>query len=98
MGLRREGESRLLIMFIARVLTSRNFLASYYPGHGQTMHPLATFPTVPPTIAQGIDLENGDNSGVTSGGEWLSTFSGGGLPGLAEGPSRISEALANKVF
>jgi hypothetical protein len=82
-------------MFIAQVLTSQIFLASYYPGCGQTMHPLATFPTVSPTIAQGLDLENDDNSGVKSGGEW---FSGGGLPGLAEGPSHISEALANKVF
>jgi hypothetical protein len=59
------------------------------------MNPLAAFPTLPPTIVQGLDLETGDNSGVKSGGEW---FSGGGLPGLAKGPSYISEALANTVF
>ena len=75
---------------ITRVLTtSRNFLASYYPGRGQTMHPLAAFPTVPPTMSQDIDNANGDNSGVESEDGWLDD---GHL-----GPAHISAALANEV-
>ena len=68
----------------------RKFLASYYPGRGQTTHPLASFPTVP----QGFDPSNGDHSDVESEGDWLNDK----VAELAEGPpSRISEALANEV-
>lgn len=74
-----------------RRLIEKIFLASYYPGRGQTTHPLASFPTVP----QGFDPENGDDSGVESEGEWLNDSQ---LAELAKGPpSRISEALANEV-
>jgi len=77
-----------------RVLTSRNFLASYYPGRGQATHPLAAFPTVPPTTYQDIDNANGDDSGVESEDGW---FDDGHLAGLAGGSAHISGALANEV-
>ena len=75
---------------ITRVLTSRNVLASYYPGRGQTTHPLAAFPTVPPTLSQDIDNANGDDSGVESEDGWYDD-------GHSAGPTHISEALANEV-
>ena len=86
-GMSREGLPCLLIMFV--FISLRNFLASYYPGRGQTTHPLASFPTVP------FDPADSDNSGIESEGEWLGDRQ---LVELAEGPScRISEALANEV-
>jgi hypothetical protein len=39
-------------------------LASYYPGRGQSKHPLAGFPTVSPTIVQSLDLANGNDLSV----------------------------------
>ena len=94
-GLRREGcGSRLPIMFIAS--PESKILASYYPGRGQIMHPLAAFPTVPPTVSQAFNfnLENNYDSG-SKGEEW---FNDGHLVGLAKGlPSGISEAQAHEV-
>lgn len=83
----------LPIMFITQ-FDSENITASYYPGHGQTMHPLAAFPTVSCAVVQGLDLANGDGSSVKNEEEW---FTNGHVAGLADGPSCISEALANKV-
>lgn len=77
-------------MFVFVVSLTCEFLVSYYPGHGQTTHPLASFPTVP----QGFDPSNGDNSDVESPGDWLNDESAG----LAEGPSsHISDTLVNEV-
>ena len=68
---------------------------SYYPGRGQTMHPLSTFPTVPPTVIQDSNLANSDDSGAKSEEGW---FNDGHFAGLAEGPpSCISEARAHEV-
>lgn len=58
------------------------------------MHPLAAFPTVPPAVVQGLDLENGGGSSVKDEGEWLTN---GHVAGLADWPSCISEALENTV-
>ena len=54
------------------------------------MHPLSTFPTVPPTVIQDSNLANSDDSGAKSEEGW---FNDGHFAGLAEGPpSCISEA------
>jgi len=53
------------------------------------MHPLAAFPTVPPTLTQDLNA-NSDDSGAKSEEEWLND---GHFAGLAKGPpSCISEA------
>ena len=63
-GLRREGDACLPIMFVEQVLKQVKILASYYPGRGQSKHPLAAFPTVSPTIVQSLNLANGNDLSV----------------------------------
>ena len=61
------------------------------------MHPLAAFPTVPPTVIQDLNFNHasGDDSGAKSKEEW---FNDGHLAGQAEGlPSSIPEARAYEV-
>jgi len=77
---------------IIQVLTSRKFSASYYPGRGQTTHPLDKFPTVPST--QDINNANGDDSSVESEDGWFDDWH---LAGPAEGTTHTSEALPNEV-
>ena len=91
MGLKREGTC-LPIMFITQ-FDSENVTvtASYYPGRGQTMHPLAAFPTVPHAVIQGLDVANSDGSSIKNEEEW---FTNGWVAGLADASS---EALANTV-
>lgn len=76
--------------------TETKVTASYYPGRGQTMHPLAAFPTVPPTITQGLDLAHSasDDISAKSEEEWSNDWH---VAGLAEQASCISGALSNKV-
>lgn len=58
------------------------------------MHPLAAFPTVPPTVIQDLNTANSDDSGAKNEEECFNDWH---IAGLAGGPFVISGAQANEV-
>ena len=58
------------------------------------MHPLAVFPTVPPTVIQDLNTANSDDSGTKNEEECFNDWH---IAGLAGRPFVISGAQANEV-